>query len=189
MQPGHSQHRPARNRTVYLPLSAGRFPRSQSRTCSWRSDILQVRARVIRVGSVIQISGRNSCRPTMTGISCAAKVRETMIWQLPFSPRDEAYCGATPTEYVLFSGKAVSSTISNDRRPPTRRSAWSRRAASSGALSHTPALTKRCSRSYGTSPVRAHDRLDALAVSCESAIGRQGKPSSRYSTKGVLVSQ
>jgi hypothetical protein len=48
----------------------------------------------------------------MTGTSPDASVSDTSVWQLAFLPSADAYCGATPTEWLPFLGKAVSSTIS-----------------------------------------------------------------------------
>ena len=56
------------------------------------------RARAMRSGSSVQLSGRNSRRLTITGTSRDANVTETSDWQLAVFPSDEAYCGATPTE-------------------------------------------------------------------------------------------
>ena len=51
-----------------------------------------------RAGSLVQLSGRNSRSPTMTGTSPDARVSHTSVWQFAFLPSAEAYCGATPTE-------------------------------------------------------------------------------------------
>jgi hypothetical protein len=61
--------------------------------------------------------------PTMTGSSPRASVSDTDVWQLAVLPRDEAYCGATPTERSPFFGIAVSSMTSTASLPPIRRSA------------------------------------------------------------------
>src|SRR3546814_4522129 len=61
----------------------------------------------------------------MTGTSREASVTETRDWQLAVFPSDEAYCGATPTEWVPFFGKAVSSMTRNPAASPTSRSARS----------------------------------------------------------------
>ena len=55
-------------------------------------------ARAMRSGSFVQLSGRNSRRPTITGTSRDANVTETSDWQFAVFPSDEAYCGATPTD-------------------------------------------------------------------------------------------
>jgi DNA replication protein DnaC len=99
-------------------------------------------ARAMRSGSSVQLAGRNNRRPTMTGTSRDANVSETSDWQLAVFPRAEAYCGATPTERHPFLGNAVSSMTRNPALSPTSASAFCSRAASSGALSHTPAATK-----------------------------------------------
>ena len=56
------------------------------------------RACAMRRGSLVQLSGRNSRSPTITGTSRDARVSETSDWQLAVFPREEAYCGETPTE-------------------------------------------------------------------------------------------
>jgi hypothetical protein len=71
-----------------------------------------------------------------------AKVSDTNDWQLAVFPRDEAYCGATPTECAPFFGNAVSSTINHASAPPTILSASASSAFSSGAASHTPLAMK-----------------------------------------------
>jgi hypothetical protein len=57
--------------------------------------------------SLVQVSGGTSRSPTITGTSRDARVSETNDWQFAIFPRDEAYCGATPTECAPFFGKAV----------------------------------------------------------------------------------
>ena len=63
-------------------------------------------ARVIRSGSSVQVSGKKSRRPTITGTSRDARVTETSDWQLDVLPSAEAYCAATPTECCPFFGSA-----------------------------------------------------------------------------------
>ena len=99
-------------------------------------------ARVIRSGLFVQVSGRKSRRPTITGTSREAKVTETSDWQLDVLPSAEAYCGATPTECCPFFGNAVSSMTRKPRSSPTKRFASFSRAASIGALSQTPVAMK-----------------------------------------------
>ena len=48
-------------------------------------------ARVMRSGSSVQVSGRKSRRPTITGTSRDARVTDTSDWQLHVLPSDEAY--------------------------------------------------------------------------------------------------
>jgi hypothetical protein len=47
-------------------------------------------ARAMRSGSSVQLSGRNSRRPTVTGTSRDANVSEISDWQLAVFPSDEA---------------------------------------------------------------------------------------------------
>jgi hypothetical protein len=61
----------------------------------------------MRFGSSVQLSGRNSRRPTITGTSREASVTETSDGQLAALPSAEAYWGATPTELCPFFGNAV----------------------------------------------------------------------------------
>lgn len=98
-------------------------------------------ARSSRAGSLVQLSGRKSRKPTITGTSLNANVNDTRVWQLAFLPSTEAYCGATPTERLPFFGSAVSSTICQVSSLPTCLSASASSAASSGAVSHTPLTT------------------------------------------------
>ena len=105
------------------------------------------RARAIRSGSPVQTSGRNSRNPTITGTSREASVTETSVtetsdWQFAVLPSDEAYCGATPTEWSPFLGRQVSSMTRKAFSPPTNLSAAARSAASSGVLSQTPSAVK-----------------------------------------------
>src|SRR4029077_6876478 len=55
-------------------------------------------ARFKRTGLLVQLSGTKRRNATMTGTSPRASVSDTNVWQLAVLPRDEAYCGATPTE-------------------------------------------------------------------------------------------
>jgi len=59
----------------------------------------------MRSGSLVHSSGRKSRSPTITGTSRDANVTETRDWQLAVLPSDEAYCGATPTEWVALLGQ------------------------------------------------------------------------------------
>ncbi|MNE75140.1 hypothetical protein D3C80_1712700 [compost metagenome] len=52
----------------------------------------------IRSWLLVQLSGKNSRKPTGTGTSSRANVSDTNVWQLARLPSIEAYCGATPTE-------------------------------------------------------------------------------------------
>ena len=52
-----------------------------------------------------------------------ANVADTSVWQLAVLPRAEAYCAATPTEWLPFFGSAVSSITKTALSPPTSRSA------------------------------------------------------------------
>ena len=96
----------------------------------------------MRSGSSVQVSGRKSRSPTITGTSREASVTETSDWQLDVLPSEEAYCGATPTECCPFFGSAVSSITSTASGPPTSASACRTSSSSSGAASHTPLDTK-----------------------------------------------
>src|SRR6187455_1113968 len=69
-------------------------------------------ARFKRTGLLVQLSGTKRRNATMTGTSPRASVSDTNVWQLAVLPRDEAYCGATPTERSPFFGIAVSSMTS-----------------------------------------------------------------------------
>src|SRR6266404_4371400 len=80
-------------------------------------------ARFKRTGLLVQLSGTKRRNATITGTSPRASVSDTNVWQLAVLPRDEAYCGATPTERSPFFGIAVSSMTSTASLPPTRRSA------------------------------------------------------------------
>src|SRR5207237_5197016 len=71
-------------------------------------------ARAMRSGSSVQLSGRNSRRPTITGTSRDANVSETSDWQLAVFPSDEAYCGATPTEWESLLGQR---RVIDDKKP------------------------------------------------------------------------
>ena len=117
-----------------------------------------------RTGSLVQLSGRNRRRPTVTGTSPRASVSETSVWQLAFLPSDEAYCGATPTECLPFFGSAVSSMMRKaSRRPPGDRP----RPAEPPPAAPCPRSRRRRSGAAGRgrpSPTRRH-RLDALAIS------------------------
>lgn len=104
-------------------------------------------ALVIWCGSLIQVSGRNSARPTAIGTSPRANVSDTNVWQLAVLPSVVAYCGATPTERLPFFGNAVSSMTKTASAPPTRRSASSSSARCSGPSFQIPAAMKWCSRS------------------------------------------
>src|SRR5262245_65187154 len=66
-------------------------------------------ARSNRARLLVQLSGRNSRKASMTGTSPRASVSDTRVWQLAVFPSAEAYCAATPTECVPFLGIAVSS--------------------------------------------------------------------------------
>src|SRR5262245_41614324 len=66
-------------------------------------------ARSNRARLLVQLSGRNSRKASMTGTSPRASVSDTRVWQLAVLPSAEAYCAATPTECVPFLGIAVSS--------------------------------------------------------------------------------
>lgn len=57
------------------------------------------RARAMRSISPVQLSGRKRRRPTITGTSRQARATDTSDGQLDVLPSNEAYCGATPTEY------------------------------------------------------------------------------------------
>lgn len=59
----------------------------------------------MRATSLVQLSGRNSRKPTMTGTSPEASVSDTSVWQLAFLPSTEAYSGATPIKWRPFLGK------------------------------------------------------------------------------------
>src|SRR5262245_52067204 len=70
-------------------------------------------ARSNRARLLVQLSGRNSRKASMTGTSPRASVSDTRVWQLAVLPSAEAYCAATPTECVPFLGIAVSSITQN----------------------------------------------------------------------------
>src|SRR5215467_10581305 len=74
-------------------------------------------ARFKRAASLVQLSGRNSRNVSMTGTSPRASVSDTRVWQLAVLPNAEAYCAATPTEWVPFLAIAVSSIT---KRKPLR---------------------------------------------------------------------
>src|SRR3546814_2402436 len=84
-------------------------------------------ALTMRASSLVQLSGRNSRKPSMIGTSRDASVTDTSVWQFAFLPSADAYCGATPTDAVPFFGNAVSSMISHALSPPTSASACSHR--------------------------------------------------------------
>src|SRR6516225_1854668 len=88
--------------------------------------------------------GKKQRNASMTGTSPRASVSETMVWQFAVLPNAEAYCGATPTEYVPFLGIAVSSITSTASLPPTSLSAWTSNSVSTGVASQTPAAMKWC---------------------------------------------
>src|SRR3546814_1886650 len=73
----------------------------------------------MRASSLVQLSGRNSRKPSMIGTSRDVSVTDTSVWQFAFLPSADAYCGATPTDAVPFFGNAVSSMISHALSPPT----------------------------------------------------------------------
>src|SRR3546814_6602835 len=105
----------------------------------------------MRASSLVQLSGRNSRKPSMIGTSRDASVTDTSVWQFAFLPSADAYCGATPTDAVPFFGNAVSSMISHALSPPTSASACSHRVASSGPLrseEHTAELQSLMRISY-----------------------------------------
>ena len=72
---------------------------------------------------MIEIVGVLVTAATITGTSPLANVAETSVWQLAVLPRVEAYCAATPTEWLPFFGSAVSSITKTALSPPTSRSA------------------------------------------------------------------
>ena len=76
--------------------------------------------------------------PPSQALHATPKVVETSDWQLDVLPSEEASCDATPTDCCPFFGSAVSSMTRKPERSPTKRSASFKRAALSGALSHTP---------------------------------------------------
>jgi hypothetical protein len=86
----------------------------------------------MRAVSLVQLSGRNSRKLSMSGTSPEASVTDTSVWQFAFLPSAVAYWGATPTEALPFLGRAVSSMISQAPLPPTNSSAWRHKVASSG---------------------------------------------------------
>ena len=60
----------------------------------------------------------DSRSPTITGTSPRASVSDNNVWEFDVSPRSEAYCRATPTEWLPFVGKAVSFTTRTASSPP-----------------------------------------------------------------------
>jgi hypothetical protein len=52
----------------------------------------------------------------MTGTKPRASVSDTRVWQLAVLPNAEAYCAATPTEWVPFLTIAVSSITSTNHQ-------------------------------------------------------------------------
>src|SRR3954471_19662319 len=98
-----------------------------------------------RVASPPQSSGRNSRRPTPTGTSLRARVRETSDWQLARLPSWPQYWRLTPTEWRPCFTSAVSSTTSTASGPPTKRSAARTSSSSRGAVAQGEAETKWCS--------------------------------------------
>src|SRR5262245_22139421 len=101
-------------------------------------------ARSNRARLLVQLSGRNSRKASMTGTSPRASVSDTRVWQLAVLPSAEAYCAATPTECVPFLGIAVSSITRTASLPPTSLSAWTSSSVSTGAASQAPAAMKWC---------------------------------------------
>ena len=96
-----------------------------------------------RAGSATHSSGRNRRRPTGTGTSPCARVRETRDWQFAFLPSWPQYCRATPTDRVPFLGRAVSSITREAFAPPTSRSA-SRASSAQRGLSSQAGLAMKC---------------------------------------------
>ena len=76
-------------------------------------------ARSSRALSPVQVSGRNSRRPT-TGTSPRARVSDTTLWQLAVLPNADAYCSPTPTECAPFFGNVGSSMTRKAPAPPIR---------------------------------------------------------------------
>ena len=70
---------------LYIPRRHGQF----------LTGVLQAgltfATRAMRLGSSVQLSGRNSRRSTITGTSREASVTETSDWQLAVLPSTEAY--------------------------------------------------------------------------------------------------
>ncbi len=175
---GHSRHQPARTRSVCRRLSPGRPHRWRSQVCT-RLSVSGTRALAIRTESLVQLSGRNRRRPTITGTSPLANVAETSVWQLAVLPRVEAYCAATPTEWLPFFGRAVSSITNTALSPPTSRSAWTRSSASSGAASHTPPdRNDAADRTHRGPPLRHRLNALPLARSDQSGNVERAHPSS-----------
>src|ERR1700746_1747796 len=69
-----------------------------------------------RARLLVQLSGRNSRNVSMTGTKPRASVSDTRVWQLAVLPNAEAYCAATPTEWVPFLTIAVSSITSTNHQ-------------------------------------------------------------------------
>src|SRR3546814_1904416 len=65
-------------------------------------------ALTMRASSLVQLSGRNSRKPSMIGTSRDASVTDTSVWQFAFLPSADAYCGATPTDAVPRSEEQTS---------------------------------------------------------------------------------
>src|SRR5665648_281826 len=74
-------------------------------------------ARFKRTGLLVQLSGTKRRNATITGTSPRASVSDTNVWQLAVLPRDDAYCGATPTERSPFFGIAVSLSLIHISEP------------------------------------------------------------------------
>ena len=80
----------------------------------WNTGALQT------TGLLVQLSGTKRRNVTITGTNPAQASATPMFGNWTVLPRDEAYCGATPTERSPFFGIAVSSTTSTASLPPTR---------------------------------------------------------------------
>jgi hypothetical protein len=70
--------------------------------------------------SISSIATSGFDKATITGTSPDARVTDTSDWLFAVLPSDDAYRGATPTEWRSFFGNAVSSMTRKASSPPTR---------------------------------------------------------------------
>src|SRR3974390_274418 len=139
----HNPHPPARSQSAHRPRRHDRSLPGPSPASSVPFDIRPEHPLApIEPDLFVQLSGRNNRNASMTGTSPRASVSETRVWQFAVLPNAEAYCGATPTEYVPFLGSAVSSITSTASLPPTSLSACTRNSVSRGLASQPPAAMK-----------------------------------------------
>ena len=85
---------------VAAPIARRRDTKSHDFGEPSPSDIRSTPLPSSRASSPVQVSGRNSRRPTIIGTSPRASVSDSKVWQFEVLPKADAYCGATPTECV-----------------------------------------------------------------------------------------